>query len=127
MSEIKHFGVLGMRWNVHRLNSAIKTQKKDAADFRKHGMNDHAKAIDANVKRMQIAKTKIEKSKVTKETVKKIKKKVDSHPVMVVPVTVFKSEAALQKAIKMQKVKNVLAGVVGAMAIAGLIATTFDH
>ena len=54
--ELKHVGVLGMRWGHRRggglvgaiQRSAAKAQKKDVADLRKAGMNDLADAVAKN-------------------------------------------------------------------------------
>ena len=80
-NELKHVGVLGMRWGRRsgssesgsinfgrqhrRLGKAVATNKRDIADLRKHGYKEEAKGLAANSKAMERKMAKIRAKKMS--------------------------------------------------------------
>lgn len=53
MTEIKHYGVLGMRWGHRKASSAAETIRRESANLRKHGYSKEADALDIEANKQQ--------------------------------------------------------------------------
>lgn len=74
--ELRHFGVMGMRWGRRRAQSAAKAQSRDAADLRKHGFKKEAAAVQKNANKERTKALSLDKRIKAKELALKSARKL---------------------------------------------------
>lgn len=74
--ELRHFGVMGMRWGRRRAQSAAKAGSRDAADLRKHGFKKEAAAVQKNANKEKKLASKLDRQIKAKQLALKTAKKL---------------------------------------------------